>query len=393
VAPLQEDILLKQAHAISEEMIEWRRDFHMHPEIGFELHRTSKIVADELEKLGYRVRRGVGKTGVIAEIGEGGKVVAIRADMDALPILEQNEFEYASTIPGAMHACGHDSHTAMALGAAWILSKEKLSGRVRFLFQPCEETTDEEGKSGAQRMSAEGAMDGVDFIIAQHVDPLQPVGTIGINAGPSSGGVDSWYATVSGKGGHGAHPDKTIDPFYLLAHVILALNGIVSRRINPFEPAVVSIGSINGGLTENVIPETVKLTGTLRFTDERVHQQIHEEMKRAFEIAKTLGGEYTLRYEIGGPPMINDQFVSDVIENTGKELLGAENVHEIQKTLGAEDFGEFMKHAPGAMFTLGTRKQGHENYLLHHPRFELDERALPIGTAMLAETAKRFLEL
>jgi amidohydrolase len=384
--------MLKQAHAISEELIEWRRDFHMHPEIGFELHRTSKIVADELEKMGYRVKRGVGKTGVVAEIGEGGKVVAIRADMDALPILEQNEYEYVSQNKGAMHACGHDSHTAMALGAALILSKEKLPGRVRFLFQPCEETTDAEGKSGAQRMSAEGAMDGVDYIIAQHVDPLHPVGTIGINAGPSSGGVDSWYGVISGKGGHGAHPDKTIDPFYLLAHVILALNGIVSRRLNPFEPAVVSIGSISGGFTENVIPESVRITGTLRFTNEKVHQKIHEEMKRAFEIAKTLGGDYELRYEIGGPPMINDAVVSEVIENTGKDMLGAENVSEIEKTLGAEDFGEFLKHAPGAMFTLGTQKQGHENYLLHHPKFDLDERALPIGTAMLVETARRFLE-
>ena len=384
--------MLKQAHAISEELIEWRRDFHMHPEIGFELHRTSKIVADELEKMGYRVKRGVGKTGVTAEIGEGGKLVAIRADMDALPILEQNQYEYVSQNKGAMHACGHDSHTAMALGAALILSKEKLPGRVRFLFQPCEETTDDEGKSGAQRMSAEGAMEGVDYIIAQHVDPLNPVGTIGINAGPSSGGVDSWYGVISGKGGHGAHPDKTIDPFYLLAHVILALNGIISRRINPFEPAVVSIGSISGGFTENVIPESVKITGTLRFTDEKIHQQIHEEMKRAFDVAKALGGNYELRYEIGGPPMINDELVSEVIERTGKDMLGDENVKEIEKTLGAEDFGEFLKHAPGAMFTLGTQKQGHEDYLLHHPKFDLDERALPIGTAMLVETTKRFLE-
>jgi amidohydrolase len=384
--------MLKQAHAISEELIEWRRDFHMHPEIGFELPRTSSIVADELEKMGYRVRRGVGKTGVVAEIGEGGKLIAIRADMDALPILEQNDVEYVSQNKGAMHACGHDSHTAMALGAALLLSKEKLPGRVRFLFQPCEETTDEEGKSGAQRMAAEGAMDGVDYVIAQHVDPLHPVGTIGINAGPSSGGVDSWYGLIAGKGGHGAHPHKTIDPFYLLAHVILALNGIVSRRLDPFQPAVVSIGSISGGLTENVIPESVKITGTLRFTDEKVHQQIHEEMKRAFDIAKALGGDYELRYEIGGPPMINDEFVSEVIEKTGKQILGPENVGEIEKTLGAEDFGEFLKLAPGAMFTLGTQKAGHENYLLHHPKFDLDERALPIGTAMLVATTKRFLE-
>ncbi len=286
---------------ISEELIEWRRDFHMHPEIGFEVHRTAGIVADELEKMGYKVKRGIGKTGVVAEMGEGGKLVAIRADMDALPILEMNDSEYVSQNKGAMHACGHDSHTAMALGAALLFSKEKLPGRVRFLFQPCEETADEEGKSGAQRMSDEGVMEGVDYVIAQHVDPAMPVGTIGINAGPSSGGVDSWFAVIKGKGGHGAHPDKTVDPFFLLAHVILALNGIVSRKINPFEPAVVSIGAISGGFTQNVIPEEVKLTGTLRYTSEIVQKQIHEEIKRALEVARALGGDYELKIEIGVP--------------------------------------------------------------------------------------------
>lgn len=384
--------MLKQAHAISEELIEWRRDFHMNPEIGFEVHRTAGIVADELEKMGYKVKRGIGKTGVVAEMGEGGKLVAIRADMDALPILEMNDSEYVSQNKGAMHACGHDSHTAMALGAALLFSKEKLPGRVRFLFQPCEETADEEGKSGAQRMSDEGVMEGVDYVIAQHVDPTLPVGTIGINAGPSSGGVDSWFAVIKGKGGHGAHPDKTVDPFFLLAHVILALNGIVSRKINPFEPAVVSIGSISGGFTQNVIPEEVKLTGTLRYTSENVQKQIHEEIKRALEVAKALGGDYELKIEIGGPPMINDELVANVIEKAGQDLLGIENVQAIEKTLGAEDFGEFMKHVPGAMFTLGTKKQGHEEYLLHHPRFDIDERAMPIGTAMLVETAMRFLK-
>jgi amidohydrolase len=383
--------MLKQSHAISEELIEWRRDFHMHPEIGFELHRTSKIVADELEKMGYRVRRGVGKTGVVAEIGEGGKVVAIRADMDALPIFEQNEYDYMSQTPGAMHACGHDSHTAMALGAALLISREKLPGRVRFLFQPCEETTDEEGKSGAQRMAAEGAMNGVDYVIAQHVDPAMPVGTIGINAGPCSGGVDNWYGVIKGKGGHGAHPNQTIDPYHLLAHVILGLNGIVSRRIDPFEPAVVSIGIINGGLTENVIPDHVKLSGTLRYTNPGIHESLRDEIKRAFEIAKAMGGDFELSFEYGGPPMVNDKMVSDMIEATGREMLGAEKVHEIGKTLGAEDFGEFLNLAPGAMFMLGTQKKGHEQYMLHHPKFDLDERALPYGTAMLVETARRFL--
>jgi amidohydrolase len=384
--------MLKQAHAISEELIEWRRDFHMHPETGFDVHRTAGIVADELEKMGYRVRRGVGKTGVVAEIGEGGKVVAIRADMDALPILEQNETEYISQNPGKMHACGHDSHTAMALGAAQILAKEKLNGRVRFLFQPCEETADEEGKSGAQRMAAEGAVDGVDYVIAQHVDPTSPVGTIAVSEGPSGGGVDTWYATIKGIGGHGAFPHTTVDPFVLLAHVIMALNNIVSRRLNPFEPAAISIGSVAGGDAENVIPDFVKLKGTIRFTSLEVQKQIREEVKRALDIVKTLGGDYELGFLFGGMPLINDKYVSEVIANVGKELLGQDKVHELEKTLGAEDFPEFLKNAPGAMYMIGTRIEGREVYELHHPKFDIDERALPLGTAVLAETALRFLK-
>jgi len=384
--------MLKQAHAISEELIEWRRDFHMHPETGFDVHRTAGIVADELEKMGYKVKRGVGKTGVVAEIGEGGKMVAIRADMDALPMQELNDHEYKSTVENKMHACGHDSHTAMALGAAQLLAKEKLNGRIRFLFQPSEESADEEGKSGAVRMSEEGAMMGVDYVIAQHVDPTQPVGTIAINAGPCSGGVDSWFGVIKGKGGHGAYPHNTVDPFFLIAQVIIALNGIVSRRLDPFAPAVVSIGSLNGGFTENVIPDSIKITGTLRFTTPEVQKQIHDEIKRAFEVAKALGGDYELKIEIGAPPMINNEYVSNMIQLAGRDLLGTDNVQELHKTLGAEDFGSFMNHAPGAMYTLGTQKKGHENYLLHHPKFDLDERALPIGTAMLVETAMRFLK-
>jgi len=383
--------MLKQANAISEELIEWRRDFHMHPEIGFDVQRTAGIVADELEKMGYRVTRGVGKTGVVAEIGEGGKMVAIRADMDALPLQELNEMDYASKIDGKMHACGHDSHTAMALGAAQLLAKEKLNGRIRFLFQPSEEDADEEGLSGAQRMVQDGVMQGVDYVIAQHVDPRLRVGEIAISAGACSGGVDSWYAEIIGKGGHGAYPHGTIDPFYILSHVIIALNAIVSRRLNPFAPAAVSIGSIHAGFTENVIPQSVKLTGTLRFTETSVQKQIHEEIKRAFEISKTLGGDYKLRFVIGSPPMINEEKVSEMIGVVGRDLLGAENVSNGEKTLGAEDFGSFLDHAPGAMFSLGVQKKGHEDYLLHHPKFDLDERALPIGTAVLVETTLRFL--
>ena len=384
--------MLKQAHALTEEIIEWRRDFHMHPETGFDVHRTAGIVANELERLGYRVRRGVGKTGVVADLGEGHPLVAIRADMDALPLQEMNDFEYKSTYDGKMHACGHDSHTAMALAAATIFANEEFPGTIRFLFQPAEEIADEEGKSGAMRMVEDGAAEGLDYVIAQHIDPNIPVGTVAISPGPASGGVDSWFGTIYGKGGHGAHPDKAIDTFYLTAHIILALNAIVSRRLDPFAPAVVSIGSVNGGFTENVIPESVRITGTFRYADPKLHPQIREEILRAFEIARTLGGNYELEFEYGGPPMVNDEHVSSVIKQAAEDLLGVKNVRKLNKTLGAEDFGSFMENCPGAMFTIGVQKEGHEDYPLHHPQFDLDERALPIGTAVIVETAMRFLK-
>jgi amidohydrolase len=312
--------------------------------------------------------------------------------MDALPILEQNETEYASQNEGRMHACGHDSHTAMALGAAKVLAKEKLNGRVRFIFQPCEETADEEGKSGAMRMYDEGAVDGADYVIAQHVDPTRPVGTIAINEGPSGGGVSNWNAVIHGKGGHGAHPHASNDPFVLLAHVIMGLNSIVSRRLDPFEPAVVSIGAVNGGFTENVIPDKVEMIGTIRFTSLEIEKQVREEMRRVFEIVKTLGGDYELGFLFGGLPTINDKFVADTIAQVGADLLGEGSVHPLHKTLGAEDFPYLLQKAPGAMYTLGTMIEGRPLYELHHPKFDLDERALPIGTAVLAETALRFLK-
>ncbi len=383
--------MLKQAHALSEELIEWRRDFHKHPELGFDVHRTAKIVADELERLGYRVRRGVGKTGVVADLGEGGKMVALRADMDALPIEEQNQTDYASQETGKMHACGHDSHTAMLLGAARLLAQQKLNGRVRLIFQPSEETTDEEDKSGAMRMYEEGAVEGADYVIAQHVDPFLPVGAIAISEGPCSGGVDSWYATIQGKGGHGAYPHAALDPYMLLAHVIMGLNNIVSRRINPFEAAALSIGAVHGGVAENVIPDKISLNGTLRFTSLEAQKFLREEIRRVFEIVKLYGGDYELKFVFGGMPLINDGQVSKVIAQVGAELLGAENVRPMRKSLGAEDFPEFTKKIPGAMFSLGVKIENRPTYELHHPKFDLDERALPIGTAVMVETALRFL--
>ncbi len=382
--------MLSQSHLLQEDLIEFRREFHMHPELGFKEIRTSTRVAEELEKLGYRVRRGLGRTGVLGELGDGNPCIAIRADMDALPIREENHVPYKSQNDGVMHACGHDSHVAMALGAATLLAREKFPGRVRFLFQPAEEIGDAEGISGAPRMLADGAMQGVDMIIALHVDPATPVGDVHVNEGPASGGVDSWFGRILGVGGHGAKPNETIDPFYITAHVMLALNGIVSRRLHPVDPAVVSIGTLNGGFTENVIPAHVDLSGTLRYTDEKVQKQIHTEIRRAFELSKPLGGNYELRFEIGAPPMINHPQAVKLIQAVAVDLLGPQHVSPIPRELGAEDFGSFTQVAPGAMFTLGTRIDG-DPRTLHHPRLDLDERALPIGTAILAECALRFL--
>lgn len=383
--------MLERAEGLQPQLSTWRRDFHMHPELGFQESRTSKQVAGILEDLGLRVRRGVGRTGVVADLGQGKPMIAIRADMDALPLQEANQVPYVSQNPGVMHACGHDAHTAMALGTASLLVQEKFPGRVRFLFQPAEEVGDDEGLSGAPRMIQDGALDGVDLVIATHVDGATPVGNIRIEAGPASAGVDSWFGTILGRGSHGAKPNEGIDPFDITAHVIQALNAIVSRRLSPFDPAVVSIGSLHGGFTENVIPDRVELTGTLRFMETKVRDQIHVEIRRAFELARTLGGDYELRIENGGLPMQNHPTAVKLIEQTAADLLGGDHILPFQKELGAEDFSCFTDRVPGAMFMLGTRIEGDERYG-HNPRFDIDERALPIGTAIFVESALRFLK-
>jgi amidohydrolase len=382
--------LLEQSYNIQSQLVAWRRAFHMHPELGFQEIQTAASVAEILRSLGLRVRTGVGKTGVVAECGHGTPTVAIRADMDALPILEINEVPYKSQNPGVMHACGHDAHTAIALGVATVLSRVDLPGTVRFLFQPAEEVCDEEGISGAPRMIADGAMDDVDAILALHVDAAKPVGDISIQSGPDSAGVDSFYAEIKGIGGHGSSPHKVVDPIYLAGHVILALHGIVSRRMHPFDPAVVSIGTIHGGQATNVIPEHVEISGTLRYLEPHVQKLIHAEVERAFEVARTLGGDYELTLEIGYPPMINDPDIARLIRSVAVEILGEEHVSLPERDMGAEDFGYMTACAPGAMFTLGCRIEGDERKH-HSPRFDIDERCLPLGAGLLAEMTLRFL--
>ena len=382
--------MLDIARSIEENLVAWRRDFHMHPELGFHETRTSERVIEIAKSFGCRIRAGVGRTGVLAELGKGSPLIALRADMDALPLQEANQVNYVSQNTGVMHACGHDGHTAMLLGVVALLSKEILPGTVRLIFQPSEEVGDLEGVSGAPRMIADGAMQGVDMVIALHVDSSTPVGDIRVESGPASGGVDSWFATIEGKGGHAAKPHETVDPFYISAHIIMALNSIFSRRVSAFDPGVVSIGSLNGGFTQNVIPDRVEMTGTLRYTEARVREQIHSEIVRAFELARTLGGDYELRFETGTPPMQNHPEAVNLIRRVGGNILGNEHVLGMEKDLGAEDFGCFSEIAPGAMFLLGTRIEGDER-VGHNPYFDIDERALPIGSAIMAECALQFL--
>ncbi len=382
--------MLERAQQIQEKLTTWRREIHAHPEVGFQETRTAALVANVLESLNYRVRTSVGRTGVVAERGEGQPIVAIRADMDALPLQEANDVPYASQVAGVMHACGHDAHAAIALGVATLLAEEEFPGTIRFLFQPAEETHDEEGLSGASRMIEEGAMEGVDAVLALHVAADVATGDISVEAGPSSAGVDTLHATIIGKGGHGAYPHKVVDPIHLAAHVILALHGIISRRLHPYEPAVVSIGSIHGGDADNVIPERVELTGTIRYMEPEVQKTIHAEIKRALEVARSLGGDYTYKIRVGYPPKINDEKVVDLLQAVATDLLGAGQICPPEKGMGAEDFAYFAALAPGAMLDLGCRIEGDERRH-HNPRFDIDERCLPIGTAILTEAALRIL--
>ena len=381
---------LEKAGELEAQMIAWRRDFHQYPELGFQENRTAAKVVEVMQSLGYRVRSGVGRTGVVCDLGDGHPIVAIRADMDALPIQEANRVPYASRVEGVMHACGHDAHTAIALGVATLLAREPFSGTLRFLFQPSEEVNDNEGLSGAPRMIQDGAMQGVDWVLALHVGPATRVGVIRIDSGPASGGVDSFFATILGKGGHGARPHESVDPIYIAGLVILALHGIVSRRLDPFSLAVVSLGAIHAGQAENVIPEQVEIAGTIRFTDPEVQKQIHIEIEQVLQIARTMGGDYRLKIEIGTPPMINDPGVVDQIKVVSTELLGEQHVLPMLNGLGAEDFGCFSELAPGAMFSLGCLIEGDER-LHHNPRFDVNESCLPVGAAILAETALRYL--
>lgn len=382
--------MLNKAQELTSELVAWRRDFHMHPELGFEETRSATKIADIMNRLGYKVRTGVGKTGVVADFGKGKPIIAIRADMDALPIQETNDVPYKSQNDGIMHACGHDAHVAIALGTATLLSQEEFPGTVRFLFQPAEEMQDDEGLSGAPRMIQDGALEGVDSAIALHVYSALETGCVEVAVENAAAGVDTFYARIIGKGGHGSTPERVVDPIFISGHVIQAIHGIISRRLWPFDPAVISIGSIHGGVADNVIPEIVELSGTIRYLSKKVQKEIHTEIDRALSIAKAMGGDYELEIVEGYPPMHNHPDIIDLIAEVAGEVIGVDNVKQAKPEMGSEDFGFFIQDIPGAMFYLGCEIDG-DKRRHHDPKFDIDERCLPIGAAILAETALRLM--
>lgn len=395
--PVQSSIAVK-AEALADQIVSWRRTIHENPELSFHEHQTSAYVASILRQVeGVQVETGVGGTGVVATIGSGsGPIIALRADMDALPIYEQNNHGFASQNPGVMHACGHDAHTSILLGAVHVLAEQfregQLQGTVRCLFQPAEEAADEQGLTGAPHMIAAGVLEGVSAAIALHMNPERPLGEAWVHNGYSMANVDNFRAIITGTGGHAAYPHLTMDPTWLLVPVLQALHGIVARRVSPLESAVISVGQIHAGTTNNVIPTEVLLEGTMRSYDPDVREQLIAELERAFSVAKTLGGDYRLEIVRGEPALRNAAAVNEAISESIQDLYPNCQITDIPFGLGGEDFGHMSQRIPAAMFFLGCGLPDGVVRGLHTPIFDLDERCLPMGVAILADSARRLLQ-
>lgn len=388
--------MLEKAQELQDELIRLRRDIHAHPELGFQEFRTAALVADTLQELGVSVQTGVGRTGVVGTLGSGsGPTIAIRADMDALPILQKSDASYRSQNSGVMHACGHDAHTAMLLGAAHLLQQslmqETWRGNVRLLFQPSEEAFDENGISGATAMIADGALEGVDAVIALHVAAHRPAGEIALRDGYALANVDSFEAWLYGDGGHGAYPHRGSDPFFMLSAILPLLFGIPSRRISPVRPSVLSIGEIRGGAAPNVIPRHLFIQGTIRSLEVEVREQLWAEIENAFKVSELMGGHYKLKIIQGYPALFNDAGVNGWMREVARDLVGETAVVNDELGMGAEDFAYMTQKAKGAMFMLGAAMDDGLIRNHHTDIFDIDESVLPIGAAILAETARRFV--
>jgi amidohydrolase len=381
------------AQETKEQVIAWRRHLHQNPELSFQEEKTSQFIYDTLQSFGNLEISRPTKTSVVARLigPEPGKTLAIRADMDALPIQEENTFEFASQNPGVMHACGHDGHTAMLLGTAKILSglKEHIKGEVRFLFQHAEELF----PGGAEEMVQAGVMDGVDLVIGTHLwSPIEK-GKVGVVYGSMMASPDTFWITVNGKGGHAALPHQTIDSIAVAAQVVTNLQHIVSRNTDPLDSLVISVTQFLGGTTHNVIPGSVKIWGTVRSFDPALRESIPAKMERVVKgITEAHEATYDFKYEFGYRPVINDNEVTAVIEETVREVFGEEALDLMRPNMGGEDFSAFMEKAPGAYFYVGAgnEEQG-INYPHHHERFTIDEDALEIGVKTFLHATFKFL--
>ena len=388
---LSRDQLKAEVKAAQQELLAIRRHLHAHPELSGNEHQTAALVAGELRKLGWRVQEGVGRTGVLAELGpSGGPVVALRVDMDALPVEERTGLPYASLNQGLMHACGHDIHTTVGLGVARILAPlaEQLGGTVRLLFQPAEETA-----QGAAWMVADGAMQGVDALFGVHVFPSLSVGTIGVRSGSLTAAAGELEVEVLGEGGHGARPHQSTDAIWIAARVVSGLQEAISRRLDALHPVVVSFGRIEGGKAFNVIADHVRLLGTVRCLDLELHSQLPTWIEETVQaICKGYGGEARVRYRCISPPVHNDPELTQLLADEAVELLGRPQVEWLeQPSLGAEDFAELQRDTPSTMFRLGVA--GPKGCTpLHSNTFAADEAAVGVGVEVLSASLLRWLE-
>ncbi|MDI4646176.1 M20 metallopeptidase family protein [Cohnella hashimotonis] len=383
-----------KAALLADELTAVRRQLHRFPELSFEERETARLVAERLTRLGLSCRTAFGGHGVVADIvgDAAGPVVALRADMDALPIVEETGLPFASERPGAMHACGHDAHTAMLLGAAELLvqTRSTLKGTVRLIFQSAEEINE-----GAKAMIREGVLDGVDEIYGLHNLPTLSAGFASVRPGPLMGSVDRIDILVEGKGAHGAIPDQGIDPILCAGAIVMSLQSLVSRETSPFDPVVVTIGSIHAGDANNVIPSACRMTGTVRAFDPDVRERLPAGIERIVtRIADSYRCSASLTYIRQTQVLINHPEAARKVAEAIDAVAGPGRRLEAAPTLAGEDFSEYLKHVPGCFFWLGSGPSENAEYAfgLHHPRFELNEACLPLGAALLAGIAARRLE-
>jgi len=383
------DELKKDVEELTGKIIGWRRDFHRHPEIAFQEKRTSSVIRQFLEELDIPVI-ACAETGLrgILEGLPGGKTVALRADIDALPMKEEGDKDYISENPEAAHACGHDGHMAILMGVAQLLSqrKDRFKGNVIFLFQPSEERP----PGGAVKMVEEGALEGVDTVFGLHLWQLLPTGSIGIVKGAMMAQSDNFSITVKGKGGHGSMPHTTVDSILVASHLVVNIQSIVSRNVDPLKPAVVSFGTVKGGTINNIIPGEVSLTGTVRTFDSSLQSLAEIRLKEITEeTCKAFGATARFEYEKGYPPLVNHEAMVDFVLEVAAKTLGEDRIQTIDPVMGGEDFAYFLQKVPGAFLFFGMG-DGME-FPHHHPAFDLDEKALPQATLLMASLALEYL--